>query len=73
MDNNTDKEIKIVFAEGCFDEFEGTQEELDALIQDIKGMVESGELFEQSIPLSKFDKDDAAVLRDFVPHNNTRQ
>ena len=29
------KEMKIVFAPGCFDGFEGTQEELDALMKDI--------------------------------------
>ncbi len=29
------KEMKIVFAPGCFDGFEGTQEELEALMKDI--------------------------------------
>jgi hypothetical protein len=29
------KEMKIVFAPGCFDTFEGTQEELDQLMKDI--------------------------------------
>jgi hypothetical protein len=29
------KEMKIVFAPGCFDGFEGTQEELDQLMADI--------------------------------------
>ena len=28
MNEFTDKDTKIVFAEGCFDDFEGTQEEL---------------------------------------------
>ena len=30
-DNNENKPMKIVFAEGCFDDFDGTQEELDEL------------------------------------------
>ncbi len=32
------KPLKIEFAPGCFDNFEGTQEELDELIQQIETM-----------------------------------
>ena len=39
------KKPKIVFAPGSFDNFDGTQEELDAMIQEIYRLVESGELF----------------------------
>lgn len=35
---------RIEFAPGCFDDFEGTQEELDQLIQHITNLAESGEL-----------------------------
>jgi hypothetical protein len=42
------KNVKVVFAPGCFDSFEGTQEELDELIANIQSMIDSGELFEQS-------------------------
>ncbi len=42
---------EIVFAPGCFDNFEGTQEELDELIAEIQRMVDSGEIFENSRPL----------------------
>jgi hypothetical protein len=42
------KPMKIVFAPGCFDSFEGTQEELDQMIAEITQMAESGELFEKS-------------------------
>lgn len=42
---------KIVFAEGCFDNFEGTQEELDELIAEIQRLVDTGEIFERSLPL----------------------
>ena len=34
------KETKVVFAPGCFDHFEGTQEELDELVKDIQKMFE---------------------------------
>lgn len=49
----TEKENKpeIVFAPGCFDHFEGTQEELDELIASIHKMVESGKLFEMARPV----------------------
>ena len=33
--------IKVEFAEGCFDTFEGTQEELDAMIAEVTAMFES--------------------------------
>lgn len=47
----------VVFAPGCFDSFEGTQEELDALILEINKMVETGELFENSQLLSDEELD----------------
>jgi hypothetical protein len=46
--NEQSKSKKVIFAPGCFDEFEGTQEELDALVKDITDMVESGEMFDQT-------------------------
>ena len=46
------KELEIKFAPGCFDGFEGTQEELDAMIADIRLAVESGELFDGSEELT---------------------
>lgn len=47
-DKDDDKKVQIVFAPGCFDSFEGTQEELDNLVAQIQQMAESGELFEES-------------------------
>jgi hypothetical protein len=41
-------ELKINFAPGCFDSFEGTQEELDELMSEIVKMFESGEALEQA-------------------------
>lgn len=40
--------IKIQFAPGAFDSFDGTQEELDNLIKEIEGMIKDGSLFEKS-------------------------
>lgn len=52
MDMNTPK---IVFAEGCFDNFEGTQEELDELVAEIQRLVDTGEIFERSVPVNVDD------------------
>jgi hypothetical protein len=46
------EKLKIEFAPGCFDDFEGTQEELDALIDEIYELAESGELFDMATPIS---------------------
>jgi len=45
------KKVVVEFAPGCFDDFDGTQEELDGLIEEIKRMAESGEMFEESIAI----------------------
>lgn len=44
MMTEENKPLKIEFAPGCFDNFEGTQEELDELIAEIQRMFESGEI-----------------------------
>ena len=54
----TDKKIKVEFAPGCFDNFDGTQEELDELMAEIIRMAESGEMFEQARPLDLQDPDE---------------
>jgi superfamily II helicase len=46
--DENEKPIEVVFMPGCFDNFEGSQEELDEMIQHIKDMAKSGELFEKS-------------------------
>lgn len=76
----SDKKItEVIFSPGCFDDFEGTQEELDQLINDIKQMVDSGELFEQAQLLEDVDFEllpeevKAKILAeaDAMPRNNT--
>lgn len=56
-----EKKIKIEFAPGAFDNFEGTQEELDALIVEIQNMFLNKtpeELKSMSTPLSEVDFDE---------------
>jgi hypothetical protein len=48
---------KIIFAEGCFDNFEGTEEELAAMLADIHQMAENGTLFENSTLVDETDEE----------------
>lgn len=45
------KELKLEFAPGCFDNFEGTQEELNEMVAEIQRMFESGELEAKAEPV----------------------
>jgi hypothetical protein len=49
--NDLSKKIKIIFAPGCFDDFEGTQEELDKLIKELEAKLSDGSFLEDSEPL----------------------
>lgn len=49
--NEDGSEMKLEFAPGCFDNFEGTQEELDELIAQIHTMFESGQMIEDAEPI----------------------
>jgi hypothetical protein len=60
------KDLKIVFAPGCFDHFDGTQEELDELIAEITQMVKSGEILEKSTPVEDLDKDELEFIEGLV-------
>lgn len=64
------KELKIVFAEGCFDGFDGTQEELNEIIADLKQQLANGTLFENSEPVSE---EDAKMLQELMANKSTRQ
>jgi hypothetical protein len=59
------KPIKIVFAEGCFDDFEGTQEELDELVAQLTEMAEDGSLLEKSVAVDVEDVEDEVL--DLLP------
>ena len=49
----TEKKIQVEFAPGCFDDFDGTQQELDELVAEIQRMANSGEMFENSTPVTE--------------------
>jgi hypothetical protein len=56
------KPMKVTFAEGCFDDFDGTQEELDELVATLTEMAASGELMEKSVPVEEFPEIEEEVL-----------
>jgi hypothetical protein len=55
------KDLKIEFAPGCFDSFEGTQEELDEFIATITEMFRSGEAQKNARPLDLDNLDEADI------------
>jgi len=52
---------KLIFAPGAFDEFEGTQEELDELVNEIRKKFEDGSWLEESEPIN-LDELDEVIL-----------
>lgn len=72
-DENNNKPLKIVFAEGCFDNFNGSQEELNELIANIQEWADSGELLENAIlindDLEDLDDEVLDLLPLLVPSN----
>ena len=58
--------LKIVFAPGCFDNLEMSQEELDEFVAKLESMVEDGSLFENSRPLDENDPQDAEIINKLI-------
>jgi hypothetical protein len=56
-----DVELKVVFAKGSMDDFDGTQEELDALVAEIKEMVVNG-AFADAIPITEEEEEEFKLL-----------
>jgi len=74
-----DKKIKVEFAPGAFDQWDGTQAELDEFVAEIQRMAESGELEENSVPIDtdeawdQLTEEEKAMISASVEHiNNTR-
>jgi len=52
------KPLRVVFDPDCFNNFEGTQAELDEFVKQIQEFAESGLLFENSVELTDEDIED---------------
>ena len=66
------KEVKVVFAPGCFDTFEGTQEELDELMAEIGKLIQSGELFDNAVPIDELDDEDLRHIAENIGQADKR-
>jgi hypothetical protein len=55
---------KIEFEEGCFDNLEDdlTQEEMEALVQGIHQLLETGEIFENAIPVEDLPEEEQEAI-----------
>lgn len=58
QDNQPQKPLEVVFMPGCFDAFEGSQEELDEIIAMIQAKVADGSILEESRVIGEIDIDD---------------
>jgi hypothetical protein len=65
----TDK-LKLIFAEGCFDDFDGTQEELADFIAEIQNMANNGTLMDGAVELKD---DESEALHNLLKSREIRQ
>ena len=76
--SENEKPMKIVFAPGCFDNLDMSQEELDEFVKMIQDKVADGSLLKESRQLDPDDPEDAQLLEDMDRQmienaNRTRQ
>ena len=64
------EKLKVVFAEGCFDNFDGTEEELAAMLADIHQMAEDGTLMDNAVPV---DPEEEAKFIELMQNRTPRQ
>jgi hypothetical protein len=69
--------MKIVFAPGCFDEFEGTQEELDELMAEIEKTFSDDSFLENIKPVDLDDgswtQEEIEELENKIKNNDMRR
>lgn len=61
---------KIIFSPGCFDDLDLSQEEIDALVEDVIRSVEDDSFEENSRPL---DEEEVEELIKIMDRKHTRQ
>jgi len=69
------KPPSVIFEEGCFDEMlDLTQEEMDALIEGIMQLVETGEIYSRAELVDDLPEDEQAEIIDLLERKkrNTR-
>jgi Mg/Co/Ni transporter MgtE len=69
------KPYKVEFAPGCFDELEDdmTQAEFDALLDGIRQLVATGEIFENSTSIEELPEDEQQTILDMLDRKEKRK
>jgi hypothetical protein len=66
------KQLDVTFVPGWADELELNQEEYNALIDGIKQLVATGEIFENSTPVSDLPEEEQQEILEQISRKNTR-
>jgi hypothetical protein len=66
------KQLNVEFVPGWADEMELTQDEYDALVDGIKQLVATGEIFENSTPIDELDEEEQQEILESLNRKNTR-
>jgi hypothetical protein len=63
--------MELVFAPGCFDSFEGTQEELDELVKEITESFISGEALTEAKSISDLSEEEIEEILEQLGDDDT--
>ena len=66
------KPPSVIFADGWADDMELTQDEYDALIDGIKQLVATGEIFENATPIDELPLEEQEEILNQIDRKNTR-
>jgi hypothetical protein len=66
------KPPSVVFDEGWADDMDLTQEEYDALVDGIKQLVATGEIFENATPIEELDEEEQQTILESLNRKATR-
>ena len=66
------KPPSVIFDEGWADEMELTQDEYDALVDGIKQLVATGEIFENATPIEELPIEEQEEILNKIDRKNTR-
>jgi hypothetical protein len=66
------KPKEVIFEDGWADELDLTQEEYDALVDGIKQLVATGEIFENSTPVDELDEEEQQEILEQIDRKNIR-
>jgi alkanesulfonate monooxygenase SsuD/methylene tetrahydromethanopterin reductase-like flavin-dependent oxidoreductase (luciferase family) len=66
----SEPKLKVVFQEGCFDDFDGTPDELAEMIAELHRMAEDGTIMDDATPL---DDDQIEELNEGLSRREQRQ